>query len=163
MMANQCVFFATKVSFLEHNPSKEGILPDPEKVAKLLDYPVLKTVYDTIGILGLGSYYCHFFRNFSERAWPLVALIKKDKPFKWTKECQKAFDNIKQALIGPDIMASQTDDEKFILDTNASDETIGAVLTKVHGGVEKVTAYGSQTLDKSERKYAVWLTESCWW
>ena len=48
-------------------------------------------------------------------------------------------------------MASPTDDGKFILDTNASDETIGAVLTKIHGGVEKVTVYGSQTLGKSER------------
>ena len=70
-------------------------------------------------------------------------LEKNDKPFKWIEECQKAFDNIKQALIGPDIMASPTDDGKSILDTNASDETIGAVLTQIQGGVEKVTAYCS--------------------
>ena len=70
-------------------------------------------------------------------------LDKNDKPFKWTEECQKAFDNIKQALIGPDIMASPTDDGKFILDTNASDKTIGVILTRIQEGVEKVTAYCS--------------------
>ena len=57
---SKCVFFATKVSFLGHYLSKEGILPDPENVAKILNWPVPKTVRDVRGILGLGSYYCHF-------------------------------------------------------------------------------------------------------
>ena len=72
------------------------------------------------GILGLGSYYCHFIRNFSKRVQPLVVLIKKDKPFKWIEQCQKVFDDIKQALISANIMAFLTDDGEFILDTNAS-------------------------------------------
>ena len=125
---SKCVFFATKVSFLGHNLLKEGILPDPENVAKILNWPVPKTVCDVRGILGLGSYYRCFIRNFSERVQPLVNLTKKDKPFKWTEECQLAFEDIKQVLISPDIMAFPTDDGQFILDSDASDETIGAVL-----------------------------------
>ena len=74
-----------KVSFLGHNLTKEGILPNPENVAKILNWPVPKTVHDVRGILGLGSYYHHFIRNFSERVQPLVVLTKKDKPFKWTE------------------------------------------------------------------------------
>ena len=87
--------------------------------------------------------------------WSHVALTKKDKPFKWTEECQKTFDDIKQALISPDMMAFLTDDGKFVLDTDTSDETIGAVLTQILVGVEKVIAYGSQTPGKSERIYCV--------
>ena len=150
---SKCVFFATKVSFLGHNLSKEGILPDPENMAKILNWPVPKTVRDVRGILGLGSYYCHFIRNFSERVQPLVNLTKKDKPFKWTEECQSAFEDIKQVLISPDIMAFQTDDGQFILDSDASDETIGAVFMQIQSGVEKVIAYGSQTLGKADRNY----------
>ena len=135
--ASKCVFFAMKVSFLWHNLTKEGILPDPENVAKILNWPVLKTVHDVRGMLGLGSYYCHFIRNFSEMVQPLMALIKKDKPFKWTEQCQKAFDDIKQALISPNIMAFPTDNGKFILDTDASDATVGAVLGQIQAGVEK--------------------------
>ena len=63
---------------------------------------------------------------------------QKDKPFKWTEECQKAFDNIKQALISPGIIVFPTDDRNFILETNASDETIRAVLTQIQIGAEKV-------------------------
>ena len=62
------MFFATKVSFLGHNLSEEGILPDPDNVAKILNWPVPKTLRDVRGILGLGSYYHHFMRNFSESA-----------------------------------------------------------------------------------------------
>ena len=84
---------------------------------------------------------------------PLVNLTKKDKPFKWTEECQLAFEDIKQVLISPDVMAFPTDDGQFILDSDASDETIGAVLMQIQSGVEKVIAYGSQTLGKAERNY----------
>ena len=114
---SKCVFFVTKVSFLGHNLSKKGILPDPENVAKILNWPVPKTVCDVRGILGLGCYYHRFIRNFSERVQPLVNLTKKDKPFKWTEECQLAFEDIKQVLISPDTMAFPTDDGQFILDS----------------------------------------------
>ena len=77
------------------------------------------------------------------RVQPLIELTKKDKPFKWTEACQEALDDIKQALISPDIMAFPTDDGFFILNTDASDETIGAVLTQTQSGVEKVIAYSS--------------------
>ena len=86
---------------------------------------------------------------------PLVTFTKNYKPFKLIEKCQKIFDDIKQSLISSDIMAFPTDDGKFILNTNASDETTGAVLTQVQARGEKVTAYGSKALGKSERNYCV--------
>ena len=58
------MFFVIKVSFLGHNLSKEGILPDPENVAKILNWPVPKTVHDVRGILGLGSYVLPLHQKF---------------------------------------------------------------------------------------------------
>ena len=60
---------------------------------------------------------------------------------------------MKTALLGPDIMSFPTNDGLFILDTDASDETIGAVLSQVQLGREKVIAFGSRSLGKSERNY----------
>ena len=77
-------------------------------------------------------------------------MTKKDKSFKWTTECQESFDQLKEALTGPDIMAYATDDGEFILDTDASLDRVGAVLSKVQDGVEHVIAYGSRTLSKPE-------------
>ena len=39
----------------------------------------------------------------------------------------------------------------MILDTDASEDTIGCVLSQVQDGVERVISYGSQTLSCSER------------
>ena len=70
----------------------------------------------------------------------MVSLTKKNTQFKWTQECQEAFEDLKRALLGLDIMSFPTDDGLFILDTDASDETIGAVLSQVQLGREKVIA-----------------------
>ena len=140
LKASKCVFFATKVSFLGHKLMKEEIPSDPENLTKILNWPVPKTVHDVRSILGLKSYHHHFIRNFSGRVQPLVAITKKDKPFKCTEECQKAFGNIKQGLVSPDIMAFPLNDGKSIPDTDVSDETIRAVLTEIQAWVEKVTA-----------------------
>ena len=77
---------------------------------------------------------------------PLIQLTKKDRSFKWTDECQRSFDWLKEELTGPEIMAYPTNLGEFILDTNASLDTVGAILLQVQDGVERVIAYGSRTL-----------------
>ena len=45
--------------------------------------------------------------------------------------------------------------QPFLLDTDASNFGIGAVLSQVIAGKEKVIAYASRTLSKAEQKYCV--------
>ena len=149
----KCLFFSDRVTFLGHVITKEGILPDPDNLAKIANWPVPRNVREVRGIIGLGNYYRRFVKDYSKRVQPLVSLTKKNTPFKWTQECQEAFEDLKKALLGPDIMSFPKDDGLFILDTDASDETIGAVLSQVQLGREKVIAFGSRSLGKSERNY----------
>ena len=149
----KCLFFLDRVTFLGHVITKERILPDPDNLAKIANWPVPRNVREVRGIIGLGNYYRRFVKDYRKRVQPLVSLTKKNTPFKWTQECQEAFEDLKKALLGPDIMSFPTDDGLFILDTDASDETIGAVLSQVQLGREKVIAFGSRSLGKSERNY----------
>ena len=135
--------------------SNEGVLPNPDNIAKLADWPVPQGVRDVRSFLGLGNYYRRFVKNYSSMVKPLTELTKKDKTFQWTKECQTAFDNLKAALLGPEIMAYPDAKGSFVLDTDACDVSIGAVLSQVQDGRERVIAYGSQTLNKAERNYCV--------
>ena len=150
---NKCVFFAPKVSFLGHIVSQDGVSPDPDNIAKIANWPTPKNVWEVRTILGMGNYYHRFVKDFSQRVQPLVALTKKNTQFKWSLECQAAFDDIKQALTRPDIMAFPTDHDLYILDCDAADDSIGCVLSQKQSNEEKVIAYGSRTLGKSERNY----------
>ena len=150
---NKCIFFAPKVSFLGHIVSQDGVSPDPDNIAKIANWPTPKNIWEVHGILGMGNYYCRFVKDFSQRVQPLVALTKKNNQFNWSLECQAVFDDIKQALTGLDIMAFPTDHDLYILDCDAADDSIVCVLGQKQSNEEKVIAYGSWTLGKSERNY----------
>ena len=86
---------------------------------------------------------------------PIIKLTKDRVPFEWTEECNKAFQLMKDTLTSPQIMALPANHEGYILDTDASLDTIGAVLSQVQDGKERVIAFGSRTLSPAERNYCV--------
>ena len=151
----KCRFFQRSVKFLGHVVSHEGIGTDPEKIRAVVEWPTPTSVSDTRSFLGLASYYRRFVRNFAEVAAPLHALTKKDAKFVWTEEAQRAFEALQAALISPPILAMPTDEGEFVVDTDASDRTIGAVLSQSQDGIERVIAYASRALDSRERNYCV--------
>ena len=106
--------------------------------------------------MGFAGYYHRFVYKFSELARPVHCLTKKNQPFKWSEECQAAFQHLKKGLLSPSILTYPQFDRMFILDTDASNEGLGAVLSQVgEDGHERVIAYGSRLLTKAERRYCV--------
>ena len=68
-------FFQAEVNFLGHILSKKGVSPNPEKVAKIKDWPIPKTPKEVHSFVGLASYYRRFIPNFTKWAGPLHGLI----------------------------------------------------------------------------------------
>lgn len=79
---------------------------------------------------------------------------KTAKGFLWTSTCQLAFENLKQKLVTPPILAYPDFARPFILQTDTSDQAIGAILSQEHDGQENVISYWSRRLDKSEKNYS---------
>ncbi|GBN82991.1 Transposon Ty3-G Gag-Pol polyprotein [Araneus ventricosus] len=71
------------------------------------------------------------------------------------EECEKSFNSLKQALTTFPILTYPRTDKDFILDTDGSNEGIGAVLSQNIGNEERVIAYFSKSLGKTERNYCV--------
>ena len=84
-------------------------------------------------------------------------MTEKGTAFIWTKERDEAFNMLKKKLIHAPILGypSNSSEDTFILDTDASNCHIGAVLSQVQEGQEKVISYGSKVLSKAERNYCV--------
>ena len=155
LKAKKCHIFAEQVEFLGHIISPEGIATDPKKVEAIKIWREPSNVTEVRSFVGLCSYYRRYIKNFAAIAKPLNKLTEKNNSFHWTRECQEAFDALKARLIQSPILSSPNFNEPFILDTDASNTAIGAVLSQVIDGQERVVAYASRALSKQERKYCV--------
>ena len=82
-------------------------------------------------------------------------LTEKGRKFEWTNECQSTFEELRNQLVSSPILAHPDFSKKFILDTDASNEAIGAVLSQEIDGKERPIAFASRTLTKPERRYFV--------
>ncbi|GBM15589.1 Transposon Ty3-I Gag-Pol polyprotein [Araneus ventricosus] len=133
----KCRFFRKEVSYLGHIISVDGVKTDPEKTKAVVDWPRPETVHDLRSFLGLCTYYRRFVRNFSAIARPLHKLTEARSNFNWTEECEKSFNSLKQALITSPVLTYPRTDKEFILDTDASNEGIGAVLSQKIGNEEE--------------------------
>ena len=150
----KCNLFSREVTYLGHVISAEGFSTDPAKVEAVCSWPTPASVHDVRSFLGLASYYRRFVANFASIAQPLHKLTEKKIPFHWTNECQQAFDILKNKLTTAPVLVYPEISKQFILDTDASDRGIGAVLSQMHDGQERVIAYGSRALSKAERNYS---------
>lgn len=156
----KCELFQKEVAFLGHLVSKEGVKTQPAKVQTVQTWPTPNSVHQVRQFLGLTSYYRKFIQDYAEIAKPLHALTEKGRDWYWTEECQVAFENLKEALVTAPILAYPSQDGRFILDTDASNVAIGAVLSQIQDGHERVLAYGSRILSSSERNYSVTKREA---
>jgi len=107
------------------------------------------------GFLELCGYYRRFVPNFSDVAAPLHAMAKKNVVCRWSPECQKSFDELKDKLTKAPILALPLDEGTYILDTDDSDHGIGTVLSQVQDGQDKVISYASRLYSTAERLYCV--------
>ncbi|CAG2224863.1 Retrovirus-related Pol polyprotein from transposon 297 [Mytilus edulis] len=155
----KCFLFQHQVLYLGHLVSDKGIACDPAKIESVSDWPVPKNVNEVRSFLGLAGYYRRFIPSFSEIASPMTNLTKKGLKFLWDQDCQNAFEVLKEKLISAPILSYPIGDGEFILDTDASGHAIGAVLSQVQDGEEKVIAYASRMLSDTQQKYCTTYRE----
>jgi hypothetical protein len=91
-------------------------------------WPSPQSVKDVISFLGLAGYYRRFVQHFGMIAKPLTDLLKKGSIFIWTKACETAFQVLKKALLTAPVLALPNFSKPFVVETNASETSIGVVL-----------------------------------
>ncbi|KAL5516223.1 hypothetical protein EMCRGX_G001504 [Ephydatia muelleri] len=156
LKTEKCKFVQKAVKYLGHVVSAEGICPDPAKTEVVVSYPVPTSAKEVKQFMGLCNYYRRFVKDYSKIAAPLFKLLSKEnaKFFAWNSASQNAFEELKSRLVSPPILAYPDFKQPFLLHTDASDAAIGAVLSQVQGGTERVIAYWSRKLQKAERNYS---------
>jgi predicted aspartyl protease len=151
----KCNLFQQEVKFLGHVVSPAGIQTDPDKLKAVREWPRPKDKHQLRSFLGLCTYYRRFVKGFADIAKPIHKLTEDKTPFIWDKESESAFRSLKISLCTSPILSIPKIKGQYILDTDASNNGIGAVLSQVQEGEERVIEYYSKVLSKPERNYCV--------
>lgn len=74
---NKCSFLQSKITYLGHEISADGIRPGESKLAAVSRFPTPKNVHEIRQFIGLCSYFRKFIFKFAVLARPLTNLKKK--------------------------------------------------------------------------------------
>ena len=161
--AQKCNFFKGEVKYLGHLVvAEQGVKPDPDKVAAVKDWPEPTSVTELRAFLGFTGYFRKFMRDYSTIAAPLLIHLRgtstKDKNSGGRRKIvldevgRTAFQIFKTSLIQAPILAFADFRLPFIVETDASSQGLGAILSQQQDdGSRKVIAYASRSLRPAER------------
>ncbi|XP_041439585.1 uncharacterized protein LOC121400486 [Xenopus laevis] len=157
LKAEKCHLAMAEVQYLGHRVGSGQLRPDPAKVEAICQWPIPKTQKQVLAFLGTAGYYRKFIANYSTIAKPLTDLTSRkcSRTIVWTPECESAMNTLKQALANSPVLAAPDFSRRFLLQTDASNFGLGAVLSQVNGhGEEHPIAYLSRKLLPREAAYA---------
>jgi len=141
--------------FLGHIVSKDGISMDQSKLDVIRQWPIPKSVEDIRAFLGLTGYYRRFIHKFSQIAAPLSNLTRNFIPFLWTDIEQKAFDDLKNAMLTGPVLRVPDDSKPFTVTADASGYAVGATLSQDVGRGLQPIAFMSHRMTRPEMNYPV--------
>lgn len=151
----KCEFFKEEVEYCGDIISANGTRPAETNIKAVQNLQRPKNLDELQSFLGKVNYYNKFINNFSSVAAPLNRLRRQNVPFRWTKECEDAFVQLKNAIISSPCLTHYDPDLPLILATDASSFGIGAVLShRYPDGTEKPIAFASKTLTTPETRYS---------
>ena len=145
----KCEFWLKEVAFLGHVLSAKGIAVDPSKVQAVLTWEQPKSVTQVRSFLGLAGYYRRFIENFSKHAKPMTELLKKEKKFEWTPQCEESFLELKSRLTTAPVLILPDIHKDFEIFCDASRQGLGCVLMQEG----HVVAFASRQLRPHELNY----------
>lgn len=149
-------FCCKRVTFLGYVLTENGLEANPERVQPIIEYQRPTSIKALRRLIGLVGWYRRFMYNAAEMLAPLIDLTKGEpkKQIEWNERAEKAFEEVKQALMSPSILAAPDYSLPYRIYTDASLIAGAAVLTQVQNGEEKVIAYHSVKFSSTQQNYS---------
>jgi hypothetical protein len=151
---SKCSFACNSLEYLGHIISAEGVATDPKKTEAMVQWPQPTTLTELRGFVGLTGYYRKFVKNYAITARPLTNLLKK-KAFLWTEQATAAFLALKSAMTSTPVLQLPNFHKQFVVETDACDLGIGAVLTQEQHPI----AFLSKPLSATHQQLSIYEKE----
>ncbi|GFU66168.1 retrovirus-related Pol polyprotein from transposon 17.6 [Trichonephila clavipes] len=160
---SKCKFAQQNVKFLGHIVGQGFRTPSETKVQTVLEFPTPRMKTQIRAFLGLAGYYQRYINLFSVIAAPLTDALKgraKKGEITWTTECENEFRELKGKLIDKPVLYAPNFEREFIVQTDASNAGMGAVLTQLNEqGEEQPILYLSKKFSEVEKSVILYDRE----
>ena len=154
---SKCKLFRKSVEYLGRIVSEHGVRADPRKIEVVRNWPRPMDTKEIRSFIGFCSYYRDFIPGFSKVAAPLQAMMIGEKKAKtkivWSPAAEQSFMELKRLFEETPVLHYPSPVGKFILDTDASNTSVGAALSQIQDGREVPLAFSSNSLSKTQRNY----------
>ena len=151
----KCDFFLPEIKYFGHIMNRDGRQQDPERAKAIRNMPAPDNGQALQSFLSLVKFYQGFIKNMQNLRGPINELLKKDKPWLWTPECQESYEKIKKTLSSDLSLTHYDPSLDIIVASDASSYGIGAcILHKLPDGSRKAVAYASISLLPAEKQYS---------
>ena len=152
----KCVWKIREVGFLGVIIGEDGVRMEKEKVQRVVEWPVPKSVKDIQKFLGLANYYRWFVKDFAKIAKLLYEMMRKEMKWNWEERQQKAFEELKERFTTEPVLVTPDLDKEMRVKADVSDFATGGVLSmKCEDERWRPVAYISKSLNEAERNYEI--------
>lgn len=130
----KCALGLEETNYLGYTVGRGNIKPQLRKLDAIATWPRSQTKRQVRTFLGLVGYYQQFVPNFASLAAPLHERTGKEGPnrVKWTEQAELAFHKLREALCSEPVLHTLDFSKRFVLQTDASEVGLAAVLSHVH-------------------------------
>ena len=153
---SKCQFGREKLEYLGHVIGGGELAVPAHRAAAMADYKQPQTKRQLRSFLGAASYYRQFVQGYARLSSVLTPMTTKSAPCVvcWTVEGLEAFTRLKVSLVDVCVLTVPTQQDNFVLHTDASGRGIGATLNVVRGDKKLPVAYYSKQLQGAQHHYS---------
>ena len=124
----KCSFGVSSGKFLGFIVNARGIEANPDKIKALIDMPSLSKHKDVQSLTGRMAALSRFISKSTNKCVSFFNLLRGNKKFEWTEECEAAFQDIKKHISTPLILSKPEAGESLILYMDTTEHAISSVL-----------------------------------
>ena len=145
----KCFFAKPEIEYLGYWLMQKGIQPQPKKVEAILRLNPPKTKRQLRHFLGMVNYYRDMWQKRSHILAPLTGMVSEVATWKWGKEQQQAFEEMKRVISQETLLTFPDFEKPFHIYTDASNYQLGAVIMQN----DKPLAFYSRKLNSAQKNY----------
>ena len=145
------MFGVTAGKFLRFMVSQRGLEVNPKKVRAIMELRPPRTVKEVQSLNGKIAALNRFVSKAMDKCLRFFRTLRKS--FKWTDECQKAFEDLKKYLSSSPLLSSSKPREDLYLYIAVSQVAVSATLVREEERTQRPIYFVSRAFRGVEEKY----------